>query len=57
MPTFEEIEPDVNPEWITGHRTETKRKMFDAMRARYEVVLPAAVVGNAAGAGPPGKSP
>jgi len=40
VPAFEEIEPDVKAEWITGQRAEAKRKMFDAMRARYEVVLP-----------------
>ena len=37
---FEEIEPDVKAQWIAEQREETKRKMYDAMRARYKVVLP-----------------
>jgi parvulin-like peptidyl-prolyl isomerase len=40
VPIFEEIEPDAKAAWIDAQRTEAKRKMFDAMRARYEVVLP-----------------
>lgn len=37
---FEEIEPAVKSEWIESQRAESKRKMFEAMRARYQVVLP-----------------
>lgn len=37
---FEEIEPEVKAEWINAQRAEARRKMFAAMRARYEVVLP-----------------
>jgi peptidyl-prolyl cis-trans isomerase C len=40
VPQFDEIEPDVKAEWINAQRAEAKRKMFAAMRARYEVVLP-----------------
>jgi peptidyl-prolyl cis-trans isomerase C len=37
---FEEVEPDVKSAWMAEQRAESKRKMFEAMRARYEVVLP-----------------
>jgi len=40
MPQFEEVEQDVKSKWIEEQRAETKRKMFEAMRTRYEVVLP-----------------
>jgi parvulin-like peptidyl-prolyl isomerase len=54
---YEEIEPDVKAAWINEQRAEARRKMYAAMRVRYEVVLPSAVAGNAAGAAPAGKSP
>jgi hypothetical protein len=38
--TFEEVESDVRTEWIAEQRSEAKRRMFEAMRVRYEVVLP-----------------
>ena len=41
VPAFEEVEPDVKTEWVAEQRADAKRKAFDAMRARYEVVLPA----------------
>jgi parvulin-like peptidyl-prolyl isomerase len=40
MPQFEEVEQDVKSKWIEEQRAGTKRKMFEAMRMRYEVVLP-----------------
>ncbi|WP_291987780.1 peptidylprolyl isomerase [Candidatus Accumulibacter sp. ACC007] len=40
VPIFDEIEPEVKAEWINAQRAEAKRKVFAAMRARYEVVLP-----------------
>ena len=40
VPAFEEVESAVKQEWIAEKRAETKRKMFEAMRSRYEVVLP-----------------
>ena len=40
VPQFEEVEPDVKSAWIDEQRAETKRKMFEAMMTRYEVVLP-----------------
>jgi hypothetical protein len=39
-PAFEEIEPDIKSEWIEEQRIESKRLVFDAMKARYEVILP-----------------
>jgi peptidyl-prolyl cis-trans isomerase C len=42
MPSFEEIEPDVKAEWVVDERAQAKRRAYEAMRARYEVVLPAA---------------
>jgi len=59
VPAFEEIEPDVKAGWINEQRAEAKRKTFDAMRARYEVVLPAPVARDApvAGADSASKSP
>jgi peptidyl-prolyl cis-trans isomerase C len=41
VPAFEEVEPDVKAEWVAEQRAGAKRKAFEAMRARYEVVLPA----------------
>lgn len=43
VPAFEEIEADVKSEWLREQRAESKRKSFEAMRARYEVRLPASV--------------
>jgi parvulin-like peptidyl-prolyl isomerase len=40
VPTFEEVEPDVKTAWIEEQRSEIREKAFEAMRARYEVVLP-----------------
>jgi peptidyl-prolyl cis-trans isomerase C len=40
VPAFEEVGAMVKSEWITEHRAESKRKAFEAMRARYQVVLP-----------------
>jgi hypothetical protein len=39
VPAFEEAEPMVKSEWITEQRAESKRKMFEAMKARYEIIL------------------
>jgi len=40
MPQFEEVEQDVKSKWIEEQRAESKSKMFEVMRTRYEVVLP-----------------
>ena len=40
VPAFEEIEAEAKAEWIAGQRVESRRRAFEAMRARYEVILP-----------------
>jgi peptidyl-prolyl cis-trans isomerase C len=40
VPAFEEIEPEIKAEWIEDQRLEAKRKAYETMRARYQVVLP-----------------
>jgi peptidyl-prolyl cis-trans isomerase C len=40
VPAFEEIEPEIRAEWIEDQRLEAKRKAYETMRARYQVVLP-----------------
>ena len=39
-PAFEEIEPDIEAQWSEEQRIESSRRTFEAMKARYEVVLP-----------------
>ena len=53
VPQFEEVEQDVKSEWIEEQRAETKRKMFEAMRTRYEVVLPKPTAKEVPSANPP----
>jgi parvulin-like peptidyl-prolyl isomerase len=40
VPAIEEVEPDVKSAWLDQKRGEFKRVAFDAMRARYTVVVP-----------------
>lgn len=40
VPAFEEIEPAVKSEWIDEQRSTSKRKSFEVMKARYQIVLP-----------------
>jgi peptidyl-prolyl cis-trans isomerase C len=40
VPAFEEIEPEIKAEWIEEQRAQAKRKAYEAMRARYQVVTP-----------------
>ncbi|MGA7406652.1 MAG: hypothetical protein WBW67_17955, partial [Pseudolabrys sp.] len=41
VPEFDEIDlADVKTQWLSAQRAETKRDLFTAMRARYEIVLP-----------------
>jgi hypothetical protein len=40
IPAFEEVEPEVRREWIAARRIEGKRKLYEAIRARYQVILP-----------------
>jgi parvulin-like peptidyl-prolyl isomerase len=42
VPAFEEVEPEVRSEWVAEQRAEFKRRAFEAMKARYEIVLPKA---------------
>jgi hypothetical protein len=42
VPAFEEVEAEAKAEWIAERRAETRRRAYEAMRARYEIVLPAA---------------
>jgi len=39
-PSFEEAESDIRDAWMTEQRDASKRRAFETMRARYEVVLP-----------------
>jgi hypothetical protein len=41
VPAFEEVEADVRSEWVAEQRDAFKRSAYEAMRARYEIVLPA----------------
>ena len=50
VPAFEEIEATVKSEWMDEQRAEAKRKMFDHMRARYQIVLPEAAPATPGGA-------
>jgi peptidyl-prolyl cis-trans isomerase C len=45
VPDFEEIEPEIRAEWIEDQRAEAKRKTYELMRARYQVVTPEATKG------------
>jgi peptidyl-prolyl cis-trans isomerase C len=40
VPAFEEAEAEAKTEWIADQRAESRRRAYEAMRARYEVVLP-----------------
>jgi hypothetical protein len=50
VPAFEEVEARVKSEWSDAQRAEGKRKIFDRMRARYQVVLPEAAPATSGGA-------
>jgi peptidyl-prolyl cis-trans isomerase C len=39
VPPFDDVEADVKREWIADARAESKRRAFDAIRARYTVVV------------------
>lgn len=42
VPAFEEVDPSqVKTEWMADQRAESKRRAFEVMKARYEIVLPA----------------
>ena len=52
VPAFEEVETDVKASWVDEQRAISRRKMYDAMRARYRVVLPESPVKSATGTAP-----
>lgn len=41
IPDFDEIEPEVRTAWVEDKRELTRARLYETMRARYEVVLPA----------------
>jgi peptidyl-prolyl cis-trans isomerase C len=41
VPDFDEIEAEVRTAWVEDKREQTRARLYEAMRARYEVVLPA----------------
>jgi hypothetical protein len=41
VPAFEDVEPEVREAWIEAQRADVRECAFAALRARYEVVLPA----------------
>jgi hypothetical protein len=41
VPAFEEVEREVKAAWIDEQSSSARRQAYEAMRARYEVVLPA----------------
>jgi hypothetical protein len=53
-PDFEEIEPDVKTAWLSQQKAEAWQKAYDAMRAKYAVLLPAPP---AEESGPPASPP
>ena len=40
MPAFEEIEPDIKTAWLGEQKALAWKKAYDAMRAKYIVLLP-----------------
>jgi peptidyl-prolyl cis-trans isomerase C len=40
VPEFDQIEAEVKTAWIEDRRIEVRARMYEAMRAQYEIVLP-----------------
>ena len=40
IPDFDEVEAEVRAAWVEDQREQTRTRLYRAMRARYEVVLP-----------------
>lgn len=59
IPAFEEVEPEVKNEWLAEQRAAARRQVFEAMKARYEIILPKEWVQGVtvAGGAPAGKAP
>lgn len=45
VPAFEDVKPEVKRNWIAERRVQGKRKLYEAIRARYKVILPEFLVG------------
>jgi hypothetical protein len=41
LPAFEEVEPDVKTAWLADQKERARRDAYEAMRAKYTVLLPA----------------
>jgi len=39
LPSFDEVEPAVKSEWQAEQRAEARRKAYEALRGRYEIVV------------------
>jgi len=50
VPPFEEIEATVKSVWLDEQRAEAKHEMFESMRTRYQIVLPATAPATPSGA-------
>jgi peptidyl-prolyl cis-trans isomerase C len=44
VPAFDDIAADVKVQWTDEQRVEMRNRMFELMKARYEIVFPAGVV-------------
>jgi peptidyl-prolyl cis-trans isomerase C len=53
VPAFEEVEAEARTEWTADQRAETRRRAYEAMRARYEIVLPGHANQDVSAAGAP----
>jgi len=53
VPAFEEVETEAKTEWTADQRAETRRRAYEAMRARYEIVLPGPAKQDVSAAGAP----
>jgi hypothetical protein len=51
IPALEESEPEVSSEWVAEQRARAKRKAYETLRARYQVVVPELPVKPTAGLG------
>ena len=53
VPAFDEVEMEAKTEWTADQRAETRRRTYEAMRARYEIVLPGPAKQDVSAAGAP----
>lgn len=57
VPSFDEVEADVRSGWIEDQRAEIRQRAFDAMRARYQVILPKDFTAEGAASAPLAQAP